>query len=219
MSAAHGVLRRLRDSERDPAQPVAERCELCGQPIQADHGHVVDLEDRSLLCSCDPCRLLFVREQADHGRFRAVPRRHRRAADVELTVRQWERLRIPVSVAFVFRNSRLGRLAVFYPGPAGATECTLETDEAWQEILAAIPNAADLADDVEALLLRRAGERTECCLVPIDSCYRLIGRIRRVWRGFDGGDQVREEIDRFFARLHRPEPRPGTTSTRRGTLP
>jgi uncharacterized protein DUF5947 len=210
MSVAFSALRRLRQSEpgarhigAGATQPVGERCELCAQPVHADHGHVVDLEDRSLLCTCDPCHLLFAREQADHGRFRAVPRRHRPAVDVELTAQQWERLQIPVGLSFVFRNSRLGRLALFYPGPAGATESLLET-EAWVEVLAAVPGAADLADDVEALLLRRVRERTECCLVPVDACYRLIGRIRRDWRGFDGGQQVRAEIDRFFAQLREP---------------
>lgn len=216
MSVALSALRRLRESEPGvrhtnaaTAQPVGERCELCGQGVHADHGHVVDLEERALLCTCDPCRLLFAHEQADHGRFRAVPRRHRPAVDVELTAQQWERLQIPVGLSFVFRNSRLGRLALFYPGPAGATESLLET-EAWQEVLAAVPGTADLADDVEALLLRRVRERTECCLVPVDVCYRLIGRIRQDWRGFDGGPQVRAEIDRFFAQLREPAaaPRP-----------
>ena len=237
MSVAFSALRRLRESElgvrypgvrqpavrypgvthsgADAARPAGERCELCGQPVRAEHGHVVDLNDRSLLCACDPCHLLFAHEQADQGRFRAVPRRHRPAVDVELTAQQWERLQIPVGVAFVFRNSRLDRLALFYPGPAGATESLLET-AAWQEVLAAVPGAADLADDVEALLLRRVRERTECCLVPVDACYRLIGRIRREWRGFDGGEQVREEINRFFARLREPDGQRGPVGAEGG---
>jgi hypothetical protein len=37
--------------------------------------------------------------------------------------------------------------------------------------------------------------------VPIDACYELVGRIRTHWKGLDGGDDVRTEMDRFFAAL------------------
>jgi hypothetical protein len=37
--------------------------------------------------------------------------------------------------------------------------------------------------------------------VPIDRCYELVGRMRRHWRGFDGGDEVRAQIEVFFAGL------------------
>ena len=35
-------------------------------------------------------------------------------------------------------------------------------------------------------------------LVPIDACYEFVGRLRMLWRGFDGGQEVREFIDEFF---------------------
>jgi hypothetical protein len=35
-------------------------------------------------------------------------------------------------------------------------------------------------------------------LVPIDACYEFVGRMRMMWRGFDGGQEVREFIDDFF---------------------
>jgi hypothetical protein len=35
--------------------------------------------------------------------------------------------------------------------------------------------------------------------VPIDVCYALVGQLRRVWRGFDGGTEARQAIDDFFA--------------------
>jgi hypothetical protein len=37
--------------------------------------------------------------------------------------------------------------------------------------------------------------------VPIDACYELVGRLRQVWRGFDGGQQAHEAMDEFFARV------------------
>ena len=38
-------------------------------------------------------------------------------------------------------------------------------------------------------------------LVPIDACYEFVGRLRMLWRGFDGGQQARQYIDSFFAQI------------------
>jgi hypothetical protein len=93
----------------------------------------------------------------------------------------------------------------FYPGPAGATESELPLG-AWDAIVANHPSLGLARPDVEALLLRapesnRSG--IECYLVPIDRCYELIGRLRQGWRGFDGGQQAREQLLDFFADLNR----------------
>ena len=37
--------------------------------------------------------------------------------------------------------------------------------------------------------------------MPIDACYELVGHLRRLWRGFDGGREAHEAIDAFFAGL------------------
>jgi len=47
----------------------------------------------------------------------------------------------------------------------------------------------------------REDEQPDCYLVPIDACYELVGRIRRCWKGFDGGEDAWNEIDGFFADL------------------
>ncbi|MDQ6838407.1 MAG: DUF5947 family protein, partial [Actinomycetota bacterium] len=70
---------------------------------------------------------------------------------------------------------------------------------------------ATLEADVEAFLVRvprgpgsvgKAGSgssaKPECYLVPIDACYDLVGRLRRLWRGFDGGSEARAALDKFF---------------------
>ncbi len=91
------------------------------------------------------------------------------------------------------------RTIAFYPGPAGATESELPL-EAWQRIVEANPELAVLRPDVEALLVRRTdGPHGSCYLVPIDTCYELVGRLRQLWRGFDGGQQAHEAMDEFFA--------------------
>jgi len=47
---------------------------------------------------------------------------------------------------------------------------------------------------------RGAGE-AECFLVPIDACYELVGRLRMLWRGFDGGREAHQALDDFFAEV------------------
>ena len=77
--------------------------------------------------------------------------------------------------------------------------------DAWAALAGADPRAGLAADDVEALLVRvddgpEAAE-PQTFLVPIDACYEFVGRLRMLWRGFDGGQQARAFIDDFFARL------------------
>jgi len=38
-------------------------------------------------------------------------------------------------------------------------------------------------------------------IVPIDAAYELVGVMRANWRGFDGGAEVRERIEAFFAKI------------------
>jgi hypothetical protein len=192
-----------------PSRPrAAERCELCDVDLGRDHNHLVNLSTRALMCACRGCYLLFENGGAGGGKYRTVPERY-----VTLGAGfEWDGLQIPVGVAFFFFNSALTRVAAFYPSPAGATESLLPLDT-WAEIVAASPAIGELAPDVEALLVRRTGERRDAFIVPIDACYELVGRIRRLWRGFDGGDEARQEIERFFAQVEgRSRPLPAAVS-------
>lgn len=181
---------------------VRERCEFCGVDIAERHAHAVNTETRSLLCVCRPCCLLFTHGGAAKGRFKAVPERYLYAPGLILTDAQWNGLQIPVGIAFFFFNTSLGKMVVFYPGPAGATESLLSL-EIWDELAGTNPLLATLAADVEALLVRNVQRRGdfECYIVPIDACYELVGRIRRRWKGFDGGEDAWQEIDAFFAEV------------------
>jgi hypothetical protein len=44
--------------------------------------------------------------------------------------------------------------------------------------------------------------------VPIDACYELVGHLRQLWRGFDGGREAHEAMGAFFGRV-RARSRPG----------
>jgi hypothetical protein len=109
----------------------------------------------------------------------------------------WDELELPVGTAFLFVNSALDRVVAFYPGPAGATESELPLS-AWERVVGAAPGLTTLKVDVEALLVRSVDQRVEAFLVPIDVCYELVGHLRMLWRGFDGGQDVRRRLDEFF---------------------
>jgi hypothetical protein len=200
------VAERLREYAASRAAPVsAEMCEFCGAGIDEAHGHLVDLPRRTLLCVCRPCYLLFTHDGAGRARFRAVPDRYVSLPAFADARESWDALQLPIGLAFFFTNSATGRTTAFYPSPAGATESELAL-ETWTDLVRAVPSLAGLAADVEALLVRRTDERIDALIVPIDACYELVGRIRQTWRGFQGGDEVWNEIDAFFAQaLNRAE--------------
>lgn len=180
--------------------PQAESCDLCGVTLGEEHDHLVDLEARGLRCACRPCALLFERPGTGGGRYRLVPTAVRRDPGLALTAAEWDSLDIPVGMAFFFADSQQGRWAAFYPSPGGATESVLPLD-AWADVLDANPAVAALEPDVEALLVRAAEGGFEGYLVPIDLCYELVGLIRLLWRGFDGGQEVREAVEGYFTAL------------------
>jgi hypothetical protein len=203
MSTPYDVLARITGDRRAP-EPAGERCEMCSESILDEHQHVVNVAGRQLMCVCRACYLLFTDTSAEL-RYRAVPDRYLAFTDFALDRRAWEALQIPVGVAFFFTNSALGRTVAFYPGPAGACESELDLDF-WTAICAADERVGLLADDVEALLVRVPetdgdSAQPQSYLVPIDACYEFVGRLRTLWRGFDGGQEARAYIDSFFAQI------------------
>lgn len=203
---ASSRLRALAQRSAEARESVQERCELCGEPIAAEHRHLLDLSTREAMCACRACALLFDRSAAGGGRYRLVPDRRLALADLELDDVSWEELRIPVDMAFFSFDSRAERVVAMYPGPMGATESLLELD-AWDAIEAANPVLRSLQPDVEALLVNRARGARQQWVVPIADCYSLVGLIRTRWRGLTGGQEVWEEIGRFFEELdHRSRP-------------
>lgn len=177
-----------------PPVPKAEKCELCGAPIADVHGHVVDIDQRRLLCACRPCYLLFTNSGAAQGKLRSVSERYLKLARVDIP-------EIPVGIVFFIRDQS-GRVKAFYPSPLGATESNV-SEPSWKEMLASAPELSALEPDIEALLVTK----NDTWIVPVDACYRLIGRIKKSWRGFDGGRDAWREIDAFIAELPQMETR------------
>ncbi|SFR02536.1 hypothetical protein SAMN04488564_102130 [Lentzea waywayandensis] len=203
MNGSHGLQRFARPpgtllEQRSAQMRQLEQCEMCGTPVAARHGHVVDTRRRSLMCACRACFLLFTKGAARRSRYRAVPERYLADPLRPVTPVEWERLDIPVSSAFVLRAD--AGITAFHPSPAGATERPLNPGF-WTEFAAAHPLVAAAESDVEAILFRRGANDVDCYLVPIDVCYRLVGTVRLYWSGMDGGDQVRDHIDELFAEI------------------
>jgi hypothetical protein len=182
------------------ARAGVEQCELCGQELHTRHPHLLEPERRQIVCACAACALLF--EGSHAGRYRRIPDRVQRLADFLLDDGRWDRLQIPIGLAFFFFSTPAQRVVALYPSPAGATECLFGL-AAWNELVADNPVLAELEPDVEALLVNRTGTAREHYRVPIDECYHLVGLLRKHWRGLSGGVEVWKQIEHFFAQLAR----------------
>jgi hypothetical protein len=192
-----GALERIvRQARTRPDGARRERCELCSLPVAQAHRHMLDVEGGTLLCVCRACSVLFNRGEAGQGRYRLIPERRLRVDGVSPAD-----LGVPVGLAyFVVRPD--GTVDAHYPSPAGATRWEIDP-QAWREVVRRRPQVAGIEADVEAVLVNTSRGRGEAWLVPVDDCYRLVGVVRRHWRGLYGGDTVWAEIDAFFEDLRR----------------
>jgi hypothetical protein len=134
------------------ASPAIERCELCGNVLGAAHTHLVAPAGRRLLCVCENCVTAVA--AASDSECRVVPADSRRLVDFRMTDAEWDALRLPIDMAFLFHSTPDGRPIALYPGPAGATESLLSLD-AWGRLVESNPDLAEIEPDVEALLINR----------------------------------------------------------------
>lgn len=182
-------------------QPAeVELCDFCSEPIPSEHRHLLEVSKREVMCVCQACSILFDREAASLGKFRLIPDRRVYFADFQMSDIDWESLRIPVGLAFLFYSTPAGKVLAYYPGPMGATESLLSLDT-WDALVENNPLLKEMEPDVEALLVNRARGARDHFLVPMDECFRLVGLLRTNWRGFTGGKEVWEEIGLFFKGL------------------
>lgn len=185
---------------RQAARNAQESCDLCGEPIATEHRHLLNLENREMLCACRACAVLFDSSAAGGSVRKLIPTRYRYLPDFRMSDAQWESLSVPVHMAFFVRNTAAQRVLALYPSPAGPTESLL-TLETWEELERQNAVLRNMEPDVEALLLNRIRDTRDYYIVPIDECYKLVGIIRTYWKGLSGGPEVKLEIDRFFALL------------------
>ncbi len=164
------------------------------------HPHLLETSSGRVVCSCDPCAILFSHRE-DGTKFLRIPRDPRRLADFRISDADWAALMLPIDIAFfLHRSTAAGRVAAYYPSPAGNTESLLSLEH-WADLVNNNRSLANLQPDVEALLVNRTRGRRDYFIAPIDDCYRLTGLIRVHWRGLSGGETVWQELDRFFETL------------------
>ena len=198
--SAVAALRRFVLTRAAPAAARAglERCELCSAALGPMHRHLLEMAKRQVVCACDPCALRF--HDVVGGRFKLIPRDVRALSGLRLTDAQWEKIALPIDLAFFFDSTPEGKMTAMYPSPAGATESLLPLT-AWTTLVADNPVLGQLEPDVDALLVNRVSESREYFLAPIDACYELVGLIRTHWRGLSGGEAVWQQIAQFFSGL------------------
>jgi hypothetical protein len=196
-NSGRGAMSTLQQFVRKPREG-AEFCELCSARLASQHQHLLEVEKRSVACACDACAILF--DGNARQRYRRIPREINRLRDFAMDDHEWESLLIPINLAFFFHDSRSGKTVANYPSPGGAMESLLDL-EYWEAIVERNPILKNLQTDVEALLVNRISNPPQYYRVPIDQCFRLVGCIRKHWRGLSGGTEVWTEIDRFFLQL------------------
>jgi hypothetical protein len=191
---------------------TTERCELCSAELASVHSHLLEPAKRQILCACEACSLLFCGGAATT--YLRIPHRIAMLTDFALTDLQWESLMIPINLAFFYHDTTAAKVRAMYPSPAGATESLLSLDS-WEEIRAQSRILQSMEPDVEAFLVNRVGNSAEYFVVPIDTCYHLVGLIRLHWKGLSGGTEVWQHIQQFFTALR---VRAGYAATETGVL-
>jgi hypothetical protein len=159
---------------------------------------LLDPRSRRLQCACQACASLF--GSGGETIYRRIQRHVLGLNDLKLSDALWVSLGIPIGLAFLFRSSVTNEIVAVYPSPAGPAETQVDP-ETWNDLVLENSPIAGMMTDVEALLINRVNGVREYFIVPIDECYKLTGIVRKYWRGFSGGEEAWQQIQRFFDEL------------------
>jgi hypothetical protein len=194
-----GLRRMARPADAPAAvsvDPEVEHCELCRASIPADHKHLLDLDDRRIVCTCSACWSI----RSGDPQFRPAGARTLWLESFQMPEQVWSAFQIPIGLAFFLYASSVDRVVALYPSPVGATECELAL-EAWAALVEVNPDLEHLEPDCEALIVNRLSDPPQYAIAPIDECYRLVGLIKTGWEGISGGGAVERVVPEFFAML------------------
>ncbi|CAN5444073.1 DUF5947 family protein [soil metagenome] len=169
---------------------------MCGKPIPADHRHLLHLEERRIICTCESCLAM----RAGDRELRPTGTRFVWLEDFDLPDEDWATFSIPIGLAFFMHSTVTKKLTALYPSPAGATESELELDT-WVRLTKMNPILGTMEADIEALIVNRMTTPHEHVIAPIDECYRLVGMIKMSWEGISGGVGPEQAIAKFFAEM------------------
>ena len=189
-----------RSARRPPAHPrapaprrgraSAARCATSRSPTSTSTSS--NVESRSLHVHLP--RLLAAvhlrrrRRRALPGRARPLRRRRRTSRCRRAT---WDAFQIPVERGLLLPQlvARTGSRPSTRARPAPPSRCS--PLDAWDDLVAANPILGDAGRPTSRRCSSgSATTGTTAFLVPIDACYELVGQMRRLWRGFDGGREA-----------------------------
>ena len=173
--------------------PETGKCEICERPLSEEHRHLLELQERRILCACEPC----IAMKSGLENYCPVSTRTLWLDDFVFPDELWSAFQLPVGLAFFMRSTGTGTVVALYPSPAGATECELHL-ESWDKLVELNPILLDLEADAEALVVNRMVGAHQHAIVPIDECYRLVGLIKSTWQGTSGGNAIEEAVPKFF---------------------
>ena len=195
---AMATLRKLAARGSSPPKPevTGERCDLCGRGVPDDHSHMLNVEERQIVCACETCWGLHSGDAA----YQPVGTRTVWLPELDMPDEIWATFQIPIGLAFFMFSSVTECVIALYPSPAGATESELHF-ATWQALVERNPVLADMEPDCEALIVNRMSEPHRFAIAPIDRCYALVGLIKVSWQGISGGPDVAGAVDRFFDEL------------------
>jgi hypothetical protein len=177
------------------APAYEEHCDLCGTSIPDDHRHMLNIEERRIVCTCESCWAL----RGGDAEYRPVGSRTVWLEDFEMPDDVWAGFQIPIGLAFFMFSTTSECVVAMYPSPAGATESELHF-ETWNRLVELNPGFK-LDADIEGLIANRMVEPHVYAIAPIDRCYELTGAIKAAWSGISGGSGVDEAVAGFFEDL------------------
>ena len=178
-----------------PQAPSTEPCDVCNTTIPEDHRHMLNLEERRIVCTCETCWARYSGEPE----YRPVGSRTVWLPDLKMPDDVWAGFQIPIGLAFFMYSTTSECVVAMYPSPAGATESELHFDT-WSKLTELNPGFT-LEPDIEGLIANRMVEPAVYAIAPIDRCYELTGTVKANWSGISGGTGVDEAVARFFADL------------------
>ncbi len=183
-----------------PVPTAVERCEMCAQPREPQHRHVVDTDNQTLFCVCAACGLLF-EGLGPEARYRTTGRRVLIDPTWQIEPATWTRLQIPVRLAFFAWQRSSGRWLATYPGVAGPTRA--EPDESGWAPLSESRLVRALDPGVEALLVSGQGPvgPLRAFGAPVDRCFALVALLRQNSREPSSSARVWDTVTAFLAEL------------------
>jgi hypothetical protein len=190
------VIAGLRGLVRSETRAPEEHCDLCGTTVPSDHRHLLDLDERKIVCTCESCWAL----RSGDAAYRPVGMRTLWLEDFQMPDELWAGFGLPIGLAFFLRSSTTECVVAMYPSPAGATESELHF-ASWGRLVALNPVLEQLEADSEALIVNRLSDPAAYAIAPIDRCYALVGLVKTTWRGISGGPDVERAVAGFFDEL------------------